>query len=513
MTVDSGQTGDSALNAARRAADLSRLGDSAEIDVLVIGGGVTGAGAALDAAARGLRTVLVERRDLAFGTSRWSSKLVHGGLRYLASGRVGIAHESAVERGILMRTTAPHLVRPLPQLVPLLPNVDAVQASLVRAGFLAGDLLRRGAGTPAAILPRSRRVAAAEAVRLAPTVRRADLRGGLQAWDGQLVDDARLVVALARTAAAHGARILTRVEASEVTGNSATLRDTRTGETLTVRPRTVVNATGVWADQVDPSIRLRPSRGTHLVFSAASFGGLTAALTVPVPGSVGRFVFAFPAAHGRVYLGLTDEDAPGPVPDEPKPTDDEIGFLLDTINPALRQPLTRDDIRGSYAGLRPLLQTADDSTSDISRKHAVLRSPTGIITIVGGKLTTYRKMAEDVIDAAVAHGDLAAGPCRTRRLPLVGAVSGAARDRIDAPPVLIERYGSEAATVLAAARRDPSLAEPVAPGIDVLGAEFAFAVSHEGALEAADLLDRRTRIGLIDEDRAAAAAAAARAVA
>ncbi|WP_157114236.1 glycerol-3-phosphate dehydrogenase/oxidase, partial [Nocardia gamkensis] len=328
-----------------------------------------------------------------------------------------------------------------------------------------------------------------------------------------LVDDARLVVALARTAAAHGARILTRVEASEVTGNSATLRDTRTGETLTVRPRTVVNATGVWADQVDPSIRLRPSRGTHLVFSAASFGGLAAALTVPVPGSVGRFVFAFPAAHGRVYLGLTDEDAPGPVPDEPKPTDDEIGFLLDTINPALREPLTRDDIRGSYAGLRPLLQTADDSTADISRKHAVLRSPTGIITIVGGKLTTYRKMAEDVIDAAVAHGDLAAGPCRTRRLPLVGAVSGAARDRIDAPPVLIERYGSEAATVLAAARRDPSLAEPVAPGIDVLGAEFAFAVSHEGALEAGDLLDRRTRVGLIDEDRAAAAAAAVRAVA
>ncbi|WP_157107029.1 FAD-dependent oxidoreductase, partial [Nocardia arthritidis] len=159
MTVDSGRTGDSALNAARRAADLSRLGDGAEIDVLVIGGGVTGAGAALDAAARGLRTVLVERHDLAFGTSRWSSKLVHGGLRYLASGRVGIAHESAVERGILMRTTAPHLVRPLPQLVPLLPNVGAAQAALVRAGFLAGDLLRRGAGTPAAILPRSRRVA------------------------------------------------------------------------------------------------------------------------------------------------------------------------------------------------------------------------------------------------------------------------------------------------------------------------------------------------------------------
>ncbi|WP_280260499.1 glycerol-3-phosphate dehydrogenase/oxidase [Nocardia abscessus] len=512
MSTNSMRTGDSALNAARRAADLAQLGDGAEIDVLVIGGGVTGAGAALDAAARGLRTVLVERHDLAFGTSRWSSKLVHGGLRYLAGGRVGIAHESAVERGILMRTTAPHLVRPLPQLVPLLPGIGAAQAALVRAGFLAGDLLRRGAGTPAAILPRSRHVTAAEAVRLAPTVRRADLRGGLQAWDGQLVDDARLVVALARTAAAHGARVLTRVEALAVSGDSATLRDIRTGETLTVRPRTVVNATGVWADQVDPSIRLRPSRGTHLVFSAASFGGLTAALTVPVPGSIGRFVFAFPAAHGRVYLGLTDEDAPGPVPDEPKPTDGEIEFLLDTINPALREPLTRADIRGSYAGLRPLLQTADDSTADISRKHAVLRSPTGIITVVGGKLTTYRKMAEDVIDAAVAHGALAAGPCRTRQLPLVGAVSGAARDHIDATPVLIERYGSEASAVQAAARRDPALADPVAPGIDVFGAEFAFAVSHEGALDAEDLLDRRTRIGLVAEDRAAAAPAAVAAV-
>ncbi|MFR9751601.1 glycerol-3-phosphate dehydrogenase/oxidase [Nocardia sp. 004] len=513
MTTNSAPTTGSALNAARRTADLSRLGDGAEIDVLVIGGGVTGAGAALDAATRGLRTVLVERHDLAFGTSRWSSKLVHGGLRYLAGGRVGIAHESAVERGILMRTTAPHLVRPLPQLVPLLPAIGTAQAALVRAGFLAGDLLRRGAGTPTAILPRSRRAAAAEAVRLAPTVRRAGLRGGLLAWDGQLVDDARLVVALARTAAAHGARVLTRTEALEVTGNSATLRDTMTGETLTVRPRIVVNATGVWADQVDPSIHLRPSRGTHLVFPAEAFGNLTAALTVPVPGSISRFVFAFPAAHGRVYLGLTDEDAPGPVPDEPKPADTEIDFLLDTINPALREPLTRDDILGSYAGLRPLLQTDENSTADISREHAVLHSPTGIVTIVGGKLTTYRKMAEDAIDAAIAHGGLTAGPCRTKQLPLVGAVSGAARDHLSAPPVLIERYGTEAAAVAAAAQRDPALAEPVAPGSDVLGAEFAFAITHEGALDADDLLDRRTRIGLVAEDRAAAAPAAAAALA
>ncbi|MFE3755432.1 glycerol-3-phosphate dehydrogenase/oxidase [Nocardia tengchongensis] len=498
----------SALNRERRQRELTALGDGAPIDVLVIGGGITGVGVALDAAARGLRTVLVEKHDFAFGTSRWSSKLVHGGLRYLASGGVGIAHESAVERDILLTRTAPHLTRALPQVVPLLPNIGAAQKLLVRAGFLAGDVLRRTAGTPASVLPRSRRVAAAEALRFAPTVRRDGLRGGLLAWDGQLVDDARLVVAIARTAAREGATVLTRVEAGNVTGTSATLTDTRTGETLDVTARSVVNATGVWADQVDPSIELRPSRGTHLVFDAAAFGGLTASLTVPIPGSTSRFIFAFPAAHNRVYLGLTDEEAPGPVPDVPHATDGEIDFLLDTVNTVLREPLHRSDIRGSFAGLRPLLRTGDDSTADISREHAVLTSPTGVITVVGGKLTTYRKMAEDATDAAVAHARLSAAPCRTRALPLVGAVSGAARDAIQAPPRLVERYGSEAAAVLELAQQHPALAAEVAPGMDITAAEFAFAVSHEGAVDEADLLDRRTRIGLVDTDRKAAEPAA-----
>ncbi|GAB0103641.1 glycerol-3-phosphate dehydrogenase/oxidase [Nocardia sp. JMUB6875] len=500
--------GDSALNAERRQRELRQLGDGGDIDVLVIGGGITGAGVALDAAARGLRTVLVEKHDFAFGTSRWSSKLVHGGLRYLASGGVGIAHESAVERDILLTRTAPHLTRALPQVVPLLPSIGTAQKLLVRTGFLAGDVLRRAAGTPASVLPRSRRVAAAEALRFAPTVRRAGLRGGLLAWDGQLVDDARLVVAIARTAAREGAAVLTRVEAVNVTGTSATLRDVLTGETLDVTARSVVNAAGVWADQVDPSIELRPSRGTHLVFDAAAFGGLTASLTVPIPGSTSRFIFAFPAAHNRVYLGLTDEEAPGQVPDVPHATDGEIDFLLDTVNTVLREPLSRSDIRGTFAGLRPLLRTGDNSTADISREHAVLTSPTGVITVVGGKLTTYRKMAEDAVDAAVAHAHLAATPCRTRQLPLVGAVSGAARDAIQASPRLVERYGSEATTVLALAEQHPSLAAEVAPGMDVTAAEFAFAVTHEAALDESDLLDRRTRIGLVAEDRKAAEPAA-----
>ncbi|MEU1983888.1 glycerol-3-phosphate dehydrogenase/oxidase [Nocardia sp. NPDC019395] len=513
MVTSPSRSAGPALDARRRSRELSALGDDPTVDLLVVGGGVTGAGVALDAAARGLRTVLVEKHDLAHGTSRWSSKLVHGGLRYLASGRIGIAHESAVERGILLRRNAAHLVRPLPQLVPLLPGIGFSSRALIRTGFLAGDILRAGAGTPAALLPRSRRVTRAEALRLAPTVRQDGLRGGLQAWDGQLVDDARLVVALARTAAAHGATVLTRVTAEAVTGDRATLRDTRTGETLTVRAAAVVNATGVWADEVDPSIELRPSRGTHLVFDAESFGGLTAALTVPVPGSVGRFIFALPAPHGRVYLGLTDEDAPGPVPDEPQPTPAEIDFLLDTVNTVLRTPLTHSDIRGSFAGLRPLLRTAGDDTADISREHAVLTSPTGLITVVGGKLTTYRKMAQDAVDTAVSSACLTAGPCRTTDLPLVGAVGAAARDRLVAPRLLIERYGAEAPAVAALAAANPELAEPVAPGIDVLAAEFAWSLAQEGALDSGDLLDRRTRIGLVPEDRAAATSAAEAAVA
>ncbi|MGW4243735.1 glycerol-3-phosphate dehydrogenase/oxidase [Nocardia sp. NPDC004722] len=499
---------DSALNSARRQRELGALGGGGTIDVLVIGGGITGVGVALDAVSRGLRTVLVEKHDFAFGTSRWSSKLVHGGLRYLASGGVGIAHESAVERDILLTRTAPHLTRALPQVVPLLPTIGAAQKMLVRTGFLAGDVLRRAAGTSASVLPRSRRIAAAEALRFAPTVRRAGLRGGLLAWDGQLVDDARLVVGIARTAAREGATVLTRVEATNVTGTSATLRDTLTGETLDVTARSVINAAGVWADQVDSSIELRPSRGTHLVFDAAAFGGLTASLTVPIPGSTSRFIFAFPAAHNRVYLGLTDEEAPGPVPDVPHATDGEIDFLLDTVNTVLREPLSRSDIRGTFAGLRPLLRTGDDSTADISREHAVLTSPTGVITVVGGKLTTYRKMAEDAVDAAVAHAHLSAAPCRTRTLPLVGAVTGAGRDAIAAPPRLVERYGAEAATVLGLAEQDPALAAEVASGMDVTAAEFAFAVAYEGALDESDLLDRRTRIGLVDSDRKAAEPAA-----
>jgi glycerol-3-phosphate dehydrogenase len=499
-----------ALSAARRTAELAALGDGRTVDIVVIGGGITGAGIALDAASRGLSVVLVEKHDLAFGTSRWSSKLVHGGLRYLASGNIGIARRSAVERGILMARNAPHLVKAMPQLVPLLPAMSRPQRALVRVGFLAGDGLRALAGTRSSVLPRPRRITAAQAVAMAPTVRREGLDGALLAYDGQLIDDARLVVAVARTAAQHGATILTRVAASAASGSSVRLTDTLTGESLDVTARAVINATGVWAAEVDSSITLRPSRGTHLVFDAAAFGNPTAALTIPIPGETNRFVFAMPEQLGRVYLGLTDEEAPGPIPDVPEPTAAEVAFLLDTVNTALQTALTTADVTGAYAGLRPLIDAGEGRTSDLSRDHAVLESDSGLFSVVGGKLTEYRYMAQDVLDRAVAARGLRAQPCRTRDLPLVGAPGnpvGTQGITGDIPASLIARYGAEAPDVIASARCERPTA-PVAEGIDVTRAEFEFAVTHEAALDAGDILDRRTRIGLVASDRELAVAAA-----
>jgi len=504
-------TDSTALNAERRTADLTTLADGSEsLHVVVIGGGITGAGIALDAASRGLRVALVEKQDLAFGTSRWSSKLVHGGLRYLASGNIGIARRSAIERGILMTRNAPHLVHAMPQLVPMLPSMNHAKRALVRAGFLAGDALRVLAGTPSSTLPRSRFIAAKRVVEMAPTVRRDGLAGGLLAYDGQLIDDARLVTAVARTAAQHGARILTYVAASEATGTSVRLTDQRTGQSFEVSAGAVINAAGVWAGDIDSSLKLRPSRGTHLVFDAAAFANPTAALTIPIPGELNRFVFAMPEQLGRVYLGLTDEDAPGPIPDVPEPSSDEKTFLLDTVNTALGTALGTSDVIGAYAGLRPLIDTGEGRTADVSRDHAVVESPSGVISVIGGKLTEYRYMAEDVLNRAISLRKLHAADCRTRNLPLIGAPANpgpAAGPGGGLPASLVERYGAEAPNVIATASCERP-AEPVAEGIDVTRAEFEYAVTHEGALEVGDILDRRTRIGLVSRDRERVVAAA-----
>ena len=454
------------LNVARRAAELARAADEC-VDVLVIGGGITGVGAALDAASRGLSVTLLEAEDLAFGTSRFSSKLVHGGLRYLATGDVATAKESAFERHLLMTVSAPHLIRPLGQLLPFAPGVTARQRAAGAVGMAMGDLLRMRAHTSHKTLPPPRLVSARAARSLVPSLAHRGLRGGMLSYDGQLVDDARLVVTVARTAAAHGARILTRVRALELRSNGAVAEDALTGERLDIRARSVINAAGVWAGELDGSIALRPSRGTHIVLDAADLGDPTAALTIPHEGSISRYVFALPQEDGRVIVGLTDEDAPGPVPRVAVATEGEITFLLTTLNRVLAAPIHRDQVRGSFAGLRPLVDTGSEMTADISRRHLVARSETGVITVLGGKLTTYRRMAEDAVDLASRSAVLGAGPSRTASLRLTDS-----------------RPRAEAAT-------NGSLTHD----------RIEFAVTAEGAMTADDILDRRTRIGLVHADR------------
>ena len=496
-------TSTTSLNLARRESDLAALADGEVVDLLVVGLGVTGAGIALDAAARGLSVAALDAHDLAFGTSRWSSKLVHGGLRYLARGQVGIALESARERGRLLEHIAPHLTRALPNLLPLSSYVDKTAARIYRAGIEAGDLLRRVARTPTATLPRPRRISPAETLAFAPALRPQSLAGGYLHYDGQLVDDARLVVAIARSAAGRGARIVTYARVTTLTGDGAEVRDQRTGTGFTVRARAVVNAAGVWAGQLVDGVRLRPSRGTHIVLRAERLGNPTAAVNLPVSGQRGRFVFALPEPGGLVYVGVTDEPVDGPVEDVPAVPEADIVFLLEVLNSALAAPVGRADVVGAYAGLRPLLEVPGRAgTADVSRRHALFTSPDGVITIVGGKLTTYRQMAEDAVDAAIRHRGLTAGPSPTRRLPLVGAADRADLARLtDGYGHLVARYGTEAPAVAALAGEDPHLGEPIAPGVETIGAELAWGVRHEGATCVEDLLDRRSRVGLVPTDR------------
>jgi glycerol-3-phosphate dehydrogenase len=475
---------------------------------VVVGGGVTGAGVALDAASRGLSVVLLERTDLAAGTSRWSSKLVHGGLRYLAHGEIGLARESARERAVLMGTTAPHLVRKLPFLVPDEAGRDVT--ALAAAGGRLGDAVRLSVPGGRGSLPSTRRVEADDVARLVPGVRPG--RGGVVFWDGQLVDDARLVVAIARTAASYGARILTGAAVTAVDGrNVHAVVDN--SDAVTVRAQVVVNAAGVWAQRLAPGIRLQPSRGSHLVVRGDRLGSPSAALTVPLPGSRSRYVFALPQADGLVYLGLTDEPVDGPVPDaDPVPSDAEVRQLLDTVNRVLSEPLTREDLVGAYAGLRPLVLPASagtgpgSATADLSRTH-LLQWDGSVLSVVGGKLTTYRAMAEETVDAVVARLGRGSGHSLTGRLPLVGAAPRTALARVSAASRLVARYGTEAPVVEALGS-----AAVVAGRLETEG-ELRFAVRHEGARTVADLLDRRTRIGLVPADRARAVATADRVLA
>ncbi len=482
------------LSAARRIRDLDALAAGHVPDVLVIGGGITGCGVALDAASRGLDVTLVESQDLAFGTSRWSSKLVHGGLRYLAHGDLAVAWESAVERSRLMTTIAPHLIRPLPHVMPL--DRDPRQRALVRVGLQAADLLRVTSGTPRSVLPRPRTIDADRARSLVPALDSSGLSGATVHWDGQLVDDARLVIAVARSAARLGARIITGATASDVTGSGARIT-LDSGEVLEVSARHVIVAAGVWTDQVDDSTRLTTSRGSHVLLRAAALGHPRAALTVPVPGERGRYVFALPTLDGPVIAGITDVAVPGPIADVPLAPQTDITWILDQLSTALDQPLVAADILGTYAGLRPLVGDAQGGpTADISRRHLVERRPDGHVVVTGGKLTTYRRMAEDAVDALGISGHY----CRTATLPLVGAQSRRGSVPAGVPQRLVERYGAEAGRVAAHADSDPSLLAPVAPDVPVLGVEVVHAIRCEGARDIEDVLQRRTRLSSVSAD-------------
>lgn len=487
-----------------RDAALARLRDTT-FDVLVVGGGITGAGVALDAAARGLKVALVERHDFAGGTSSKSSKLVHGGLRYLQQRDVRLVYEALHERQRLLRN-APHLVRVLPFLIPLFGRDGVVNRAVARAMSVALWAYDLTGGVRIGKL--HERISREEALAHMPTLRTDRLVAGWLYYDAQ-ADDARLTLAVLRTAVLdHGA------VAANYAGVRTFLKDARgrvAGAVLDdgteVRAAAVVNATGVWADEVraldegtHPRM-IRPAKGVHITLPWAKVRNDVAAV-LPVPGDR-RSVFVIPWGD-RVYVGTTDTDYDGPL-DDPQCTPDDVAYLLRALNAAIAEPATEAEILGTWAGLRPLVASAPTArTADLSRRHTVTASPSGVITVTGGKLTTYRKMAADTVDAVVAA--LGRGPRRspTARLPLRGAEGW---DRID-DAHLARRYGGEARVVQAMIGRDPALGEPLVPGLPYRRAEALYAVRYEMARTLDDILARRTRARLLARDASAAAAPA-----
>ena len=499
-----------------RAAAIDRL-RTEHLDVLVIGGGVVGVGAALDAATRGLSTGLIEQRDLASGTSSRSSKLVHGGIRYLEQLDFPLVREALIERGLLLQRVAPHLVHPVRFLYPL--KTPLVERLYVGAGMTLYDLFSWTGGRPPGV-PHHRHLTRRQLARAVPSLRRDAFVGGLVYYDGQ-VDDARLVATIARTAASYGASIATRVRSDEFLVEGGAIvgvraHDLESGETFDIRARRVISATGVWTDDVlgtagvEHSIRVRASKGVHLVVPRAKFRSKIG-LLLRTEKSV---LFVIP--WGRHWLiGTTDTDWDLDKA-HPAATAADIDYLLEHVNSVLARPLTRADVEGVYAGLRPLLAGESDETSKLSREHVVVQPAPGLVAIAGGKLTTYRVMGKDAVDAAAAGLDDAPASV-TVDIPLVGADGfPAAQNRrgriaratgLDAEQVerLLGRYGALVDDLVTLIVADPALAEPL-PGAEYLRAEVVYAVTHEGALHLDDVLARRTRISIETWDRGVAAA-------
>jgi glycerol-3-phosphate dehydrogenase len=491
-----------------RAEALERLANE-RFDLLVVGGGITGVGVALDAASRGLATALVERDDFASGTSSKSSKLVHGGLRYLQQREIGLVREGLAERQVALRN-APHLVRVLPFLLPIMSRGGVINPKLSRALGTALWLYDLAGGARLGKL--HKRLSKEAALAHMPVLPPDELAASYLYYDAQ-ADDARLTLTIARTAARHGAVIANRTPVTALVGDSIITgaRINAGGESIDVRATRVVNAAGVWADDVrafDEGTHpgsIRPAKGIHLTVPWSKIRNDIAAI-IPVPKDR-RSVFVVPWGD-LTYIGTTDTDYDGPL-DDPQCTPEDITYLLDAMNASSTEKLTETDVVGTWAGLRPLLSGASsDRTADLSRKHAVAVSDRGLVTITGGKLTTYRRMAKDTVDQVVKL-DGRRARCRTKRLRLIGAEGFEPPDGSGEPSMhahLATRYGTEASDVAALADADSQLARPLVPGLPYLRAEAVWAVRAEMATTLDDVLSRRTRARLLARDASAAAA-------
>ena len=508
------------LGPAQRVRDLDRL-RTEEFDVLVIGGGITGVGCALDAATRGLSVALVEQRDIASGTSSRSSKLLHGGLRYLEQRDFALVREALHERGLLTTTVCPHLVRPVRFLIPLTHRVW--QRLYYGAGVLLYDLLAWTGKNP---LPRHRHLSRTAALELVPGLKRSSLIGGILYSDAQ-IDDARHTLAVARTAARHGAAIATSTQVRDLlfdpdapvrTVVGAELTDLESGAHLTCRARKVVNATGVWIDDIQDmagpaGLSVRAAKGVHIVVPRACIDS-DSGIVLRTPRSV---LFIIPwGAHWLIGTTDTDWDYDRA---HPAASQADIDYILEQANVALERPLTEDDIVGVYAGLRPLVSGEADDTAKLSREHAVAQPVPGLISIAGGKYTTYRVMAADTIDMVAEGLGRPVPPSCTEDVTVVGsdgwdAWSGrgaeiaAARELPEALVTrLLWRHGSRIDDVLTIADERPELAEVL--GDLYLAAEIVHAARHEGALHLEDVLARRLRISIESEERGTLVADAA----